>query len=241
MLLPKLKHGIWMSLGCHPAALSLFRLWGLVSGKGEALGVVSKHTAIVIEGYPRSANTFAVAAFRLAQSCPVEIAHHLHAPAQVIWAARRRIPALVLIRKPIDAVASLVVRQPGVSLRQVLSNYVRFYVRILPYRDRYVLASFDEVIRDYGAVIRRVNARFGTTFAIFDHTDENVRKCYRPIDEMDHRDTKRAKVTATTVARPSQESERLKTHLKQKLEEAPLQDLIDQAAAVYRELTENSA
>lgn len=40
--------------------------------------VVARDTEIVIEGYPRSANTFAVAAFLLAQGRPVKIAHHLH-------------------------------------------------------------------------------------------------------------------------------------------------------------------
>ena len=41
---------------------------------------------IVIEGFPRSANSVAVHAFRVAQDRPVRIAHHLHAPAQVIAA-----------------------------------------------------------------------------------------------------------------------------------------------------------
>jgi len=54
--------------------------------------LVKKDTEIVIEGYPRSANTFAVAAFLLAQGRAVKIAHHLHVPAQVIQAVRWGIP-----------------------------------------------------------------------------------------------------------------------------------------------------
>lgn len=46
----------------------------------------------LIEGFPRSGNTFAVAAFDLAQARPVEVAHHGHASAQVIEAVRRTSP-----------------------------------------------------------------------------------------------------------------------------------------------------
>jgi hypothetical protein len=42
--------------------------------------VVDKETHLVIEGFPRSANTFAVAAFKYSQKGSIKIAHHLHVP-----------------------------------------------------------------------------------------------------------------------------------------------------------------
>jgi hypothetical protein len=51
------------------------------------------------------------------------IAHHLHAPAQVIRAARWRILTLVLMRRPRDAVLSLVIRDP-VSVDQALGHTI---------------------------------------------------------------------------------------------------------------------
>ena len=57
--------------------------------------LVKKDTEIVIEGYPRSANTFAVAAFLLAQGRPVKIAHHLQVPAQVIQGVQWNITTIV--------------------------------------------------------------------------------------------------------------------------------------------------
>jgi hypothetical protein len=53
------------------------------------------------------------------------IAHPLHAPAQVIRAARWRILTLVLMRRPMDAVLSLVIRDPA-SVEQVL-GYTRIH------------------------------------------------------------------------------------------------------------------
>jgi len=194
----------------------------------------------VIEGYPRSANTFAIVALQQAESHPVKIAHHLHAPAQIIWATRKCIPSLVLIRKPVDAVISLCIRQPYVSFRQALRNYIRFYTRIFPYRDKYVVTTFDEVISNYDEIIRKVNARFGTFFAIFEPTEENMRKCYEFIDKMDLRDTKFEKVTATTVARPSQEREKMKDLFKKELKENSLRDLIIQAEAIYYKMVQKT-
>src|SRR4051794_35640317 len=60
-------------------------------------------TDIVIEGFPRSGNTFAVVAFRLAQSRAMQVAHHLHIPAQLLWADRVGMPSMVLVRNPVDA------------------------------------------------------------------------------------------------------------------------------------------
>ena len=70
---------------------------------------VTPDKLVVIEGFPRSGNSFARRAFIMAQDETFDvtrIAHHLHVPAQVIRAARWRIPTLVLIRRPKDAVLS---------------------------------------------------------------------------------------------------------------------------------------
>ena len=83
--------------------------------------VISSSTELVIEGYTRCGTTFAVYALQLSQGRPVRLAHHWHAPAQLIEASHRKIPALL--------------------------------------------------------VIRRLNVRFGTSFAEFVHTEANVREC----------------------------------------------------------------
>jgi hypothetical protein len=143
---------------------------------------VTRHTELVIEGFPRSGNTFCTAAFGSVQSRPVRVARHEHVPAQVIAAARAGIPALVLIRRPGDAVLSLVIQHPEVTVRQVARAYVRFYRPLLRYRGRFVVATFEEVVTDLGEVIGRLNARFGTGFDAFRHTPENVERCLAEIE-----------------------------------------------------------
>ncbi len=129
--------------------------------------VVDDNTDIVIEGYPKSANSFAVAAFIMAQAETVKVAHHTHTPAQVVDAARRRIPAVVLVRRPADCASEFVAIKPDISMGQAVRGWIRFYEPLLAYGDSFVVGLFDEVISDFGAVIRRVNERFATVFREF--------------------------------------------------------------------------
>ena len=173
-----------------------------------------KDTEIVIEGFPRSGTSFAVAAFAMAQPRPVKVACHVHAPAQVIAAVRAGIPALVIVREPEDTVLSFVVRNPHISVGQALRGYLRFYATLLPYRHGFVVGAFPDVVADFGAVVRGVNERFGTPFAEFEHTEENVRECFEAIDR-DYRGRVRTPLELERiVARPSEVRDEMKARLR---------------------------
>jgi hypothetical protein len=148
---------------------------------GPSPEVISSATELVIDGYTRCASTFAVYALQLAQPVPIRLAHHLHAPAQLAAAARAGVPALAVIREPRGAVLSQLVREPDVALRDALIAYARFYERLLRYRDRLVTADFEDVTKDFGAVTRRVNDKFGTAFAEFEPTEQNTSRCFELI------------------------------------------------------------
>lgn len=165
-------------------------------------------TEIVIEGFPRSANSFAVNAFWIAQDRPVRIAHHLHAPAQVIAAGRAQVPAIVLVREPSDAIVSYVLWQREIGLRPAARTYLDFYRTLEPYQSSFVVATFDQVTTRFGAVIRRVNHRFGTSFAEFEHTEANTRRCFEAIERISREH--RGRLVEAVVARPSAERSALK-------------------------------
>lgn len=137
---------------------------------------------IVIEGFPRSANTFAVLAFIAAQKRDVQIAHHLHIEAQILKGVRLGIPVIVLIRHPVDAISSLLIRHPGNAL-DYAKRYIKFYSNVLRIREQVVLADFSQVIEDFGVVIGKVNEKFSTDFKIFVHSKENVEAVFHQIDE----------------------------------------------------------
>lgn len=152
--------------------------------------LVTESTDICVEGFPRSANSFSVQAFRYAQPQSVRIAHHTHVPANAMQACEWDIPTVVLIRAPDDAIVSRIALDKEVQIAEHNSEIPRqrvsfstwlhawrsFYRSLLPYRDqeRLLVAPFSAVIQDMGRVIERVNVHFGTDFIPFDHTEENV-------------------------------------------------------------------
>lgn len=153
-------------------------------GRGFLKRIVSPATDICIEGHNRSANSFAVKAFRGANDSLEKehaIATHVHASAQVRRAVDLGIPTMVLIREPRATVISQ--KALAIQLKQVanpkaypmeifLAMYVDFYERLLPYKDGFMVASFEQVTKDFGCVIERVNARFETDFNVINHTPE---------------------------------------------------------------------
>ena len=176
--LRRVRHRLRAHISGYPSAYLPFARHKYPGPSPEVIG---PQTELVIDGFTRSATTFAVYAFQLSQEQPVRLAHHLHAPAQLLTAARHGVPALALIREPREAIFSQLILEPDVALRDALAAYCRFYTRLLPYRGSFVVGEFKQVTHDFGAVVRRLNAHFGTSFAEFLHTEANRRECFELI------------------------------------------------------------
>jgi hypothetical protein len=202
---------------------------------------VDDGTEIVIEAFPRSGMTFAVVAFEMAQPAAVSVACHVHAPAQLIEASRRRLPALMLIREPEPTILSFVIRHPHVTMRQALRAYARFYEPLLGHRDDVVVSRFADVTADFGAVTRRVNMRFGTRFAEFAHTPANVDRAFASISSDYEGRTRSAAELERTVARPSAQRDRIKAALREGYRAPALARSRDRAESVYAAMTSAAA
>jgi hypothetical protein len=162
-------------------------------------GLVTDRTGLVIEGFPRSANTYALAAFTCANGSTTVVASHLHAAASVAEGVRRALPVVVVLRDPLDACVSLLQRQP-VRPSTALRAYVRFHERISPHASDLVLSDFPVTTGDFGATIGAVNRRFGTSFTVYQHTPENEAWCRDYVVDADRRD--QGEVRESTVALP---------------------------------------
>lgn len=152
---------------------------------GTAKGI-GPTTELVIEGFPRSGNTFAVFALARAQGRPLSISSHVHVPAQVRRAVELRLPTLVVVRSPLDALTSLLVAAPHVDPRRVWSEWLHHHRELLPLqrsRDGFEVATFSQVTTDLGSVTRRINDRFGTGFVPFaDHDPQATADVFAAID-----------------------------------------------------------
>ncbi|HZP89606.1 MAG TPA: hypothetical protein VFC04_01270 [Actinomycetota bacterium] len=201
---------------------------------------VGDDTRIVIEGFPRTGTSFAVAAFDIAQGRSVRVACHVHAPAQVLEGVRRGLPTLVIVREPEDTVLSFVIRNPHIGLRQALRGYLRFYEPLLPVRDRVVVGRFADVTTDFGGVIRRVNERFGTSFVEFEHTQESARRVFEEI-EGDYRGRlPEGEALERQVARPSEWRRRVKAELASAYRAPATRDLRARAERAFGALVDDT-
>ena len=138
--------------------------------------VAGPDTDIVIEGYPRSGNTYGAFAFVVAQGGVANVASHFHTPAQFALAARYRRPAVLVIRKPLEVVVSNLRFFPWMTPNFALRTYISFHKRCLKNLDRLVVSDFPETTGRFGHVIERVNRKFGTAFAIYQGTPDDEKK-----------------------------------------------------------------
>jgi hypothetical protein len=228
----------WLQIhaGGHPTVF--FNLYRLLRTHKDLTLAVTSDKQVVIEGFPRSGNSFARRAFIMAQDETFDatrIARHLHVPAQIVRAAQWQIPTLVLIRRPRDAVLSLVIRDP-ISVDQDLKYYISFYETSEKYRDAYVLGLFEEVTEDFGRVMKRLNDKFGTTFSVFRHDEENVSKLFAGM-EAHARKKYGETLWERKVQRPAAVRERIKDEIQYDLESPKRKKHIARADAVYDRLT----
>lgn len=159
---------------------------------------VGPRTDIVVEGFPRSSNTFAVIALKYPQPGPIATADHVHVPAQVIRGAQLGKPILVLARRPEDVVRSAAVKFPHLRVSHLLRGYARFYEHCWPWREHFVVATFDQVTGNFGAVVRRLNRRFRLDLRPFEHTPESMRAVFDRIDARN----RATPVTLSSIQRP---------------------------------------
>lgn len=143
----------------------IYRFFGQLLGNKR---LVTNDTDLVIDGFPRSANSYVEAAFFVSQRRQgISIMSHTHAAAQIIEATHRELPTVLLYRDPDDAIASFMLMSPdGPGARQLFREYVTFYSAVLPVLDRVVLAPFSLATRDFPAIVERTNELFGKAFVV---------------------------------------------------------------------------
>lgn len=189
-------------------------LWdaAMLARPGKKATLARPDTAIVIEGFLRSGNTFSVAAFRIANGMSVHVGRHLHGGPHVLRAVRMGVPTVVLVRRPRDAVLSYLIRRSTLSPHDAVLEYLDFYRTAWPAREGFVVGLFDRVTEDFGSVIDEVNDRFGTDFRRFEPTPANEAAAFSLVEEMNRLETG-GQVVEALVGRPSAERARRKAEL----------------------------
>lgn len=193
-----------------------------------------RDTAIVMEGFLRSGNTFSAAAFAVANGPSAHVGRHLHGAAHLLRAKRLGVPAVALIREPRDAVLSYLIRRDTLTPDDALLEYTDFYATAWRARDGFVVGLFDTVVSDFGAVVDAVNARFGTTFVRYEPTPENEAAAFALVEEMNRLECRGA-VVETHVGRPSAERAARKHQLTGLLDRPRARDRLRRAEDLFQQ------
>jgi hypothetical protein len=227
--LSDLAFGLRMAVRNNPELMSI--LGRLNERPWNQRRVLRPTDDVLIDGFPRSANTFATYAFASAQSRPLRIGNHLHSPAQFRIAARHGIPALLVVRDPADAVASFMLYRADIDAREGLRRYIAFHRPLHRIRQAFVVAPFEEVIADFAVSIRRLNERFGTRFEPFRHTGEAAARILSAIESDRHR-------RFATEGGPPPRPGYSKAEAREAVLGAGTADLLAEARVQYREIIE---
>ena len=143
----------------------------------------------------------------------------------------------MIVRPPLESALAHMARR-DIAARPTLVSWIRFHRRILPFRHGFVAVSFADMTSDFGAVTERVNAAFGTSFGVFDHTPENEAAVFAEIERRNRSrwGDQMTPERARALARPTAERSALKQRLRAQLEVDELAGLRAQAEGLYRTL-----
>jgi len=113
---------------------------------------------LVIEGYPRSANTFSADMIDvLTENDPrFHFGHHTHEIDNLRLAEAYDVPRLVLIRTPEDAILSFRIFS-GNPVARCLDFYVNLNRNILALEKPFLVADFSEATTDFNRVVEKLN------------------------------------------------------------------------------------
>lgn len=199
---------------------------------------VTRETRIVIDGFPRSGNTYSRAAFQVANGPDVPISTHGHSHRFAQLGVKHGIPVITLIREPRAPLASILAFTREVSPHVLVRSYCRYYEAILPIIDDVVIAPFPAVIGDFGLIIDQVNAKWGTSFARYEKTEANE-KAATAIVEAETRAVIGPQHFEAVVPRPSAQ----RSSREEALAGLSARDLaeLDRATALYDKIVGHAA
>lgn len=198
--------------------------------------LIDSSTDAVIEGFPRSGNTFLLSWITLANP-ELKVASHLHSVAHLRAGLKQKTPVVVLLRSPTEAMTSELLNRIGrgdpLSFQQVFRRYERFYQGAKRYRDDVIISPFETTTKQPELVVRALNERTGWALDL-----EPLQKENEVLADVERLNTLHVgEPNELTVARPSESRAELAARIKQELAEnhtrtlSRLQDLHDTLAS----------
>ena len=173
--------------------------------------IVTNKTHLVIEGYPRSANTYCYSIFKTLDT-NLNIASHIHLPVNINLGLNKKIPCIAIIRDPIDCITSYMIRE-NIEILHAINYYLFFHNNLDVNNNKLLIVKFSTIISNYEKVINKYNHLFNTKYFVNENHNFDELVVER-VKKMDMQDTGEDIINHLTVALPSKEREKLKNKYK---------------------------
>lgn len=141
--------------------LFILKFYYILSNRRSEIGIpftrylVSKRTDVVVEGFPRSGNTWLTEFMRY--KTDLTIASHIHYPFMVRDGIRYKIPVYLVVRHPLESISSLMVRDRSYTVESAVYYYLAFHNDILKYVHDIRVISFEKVTQELDVLSREMN------------------------------------------------------------------------------------
>ncbi|MBV5245383.1 hypothetical protein KUF57_17720 [Mycolicibacterium sp. PAM1] len=192
-------------------------------------------TDLLVEGYPRSANTFVLHALKWSNP-ELKYASHMHTCGPIKYAARKQIPMLVLIREPRSAVVSLAIRE-NFRLDYCLEWYIRFYRCVAEQRNSLVLTDFSTATSDLKVVYDDLRGTFGLSLRRPPTEPSEISEVQQMVVYSNHRSSG-GNVNPLRVGVPTQEKRDAVPKVEQEIDGSRrLSTLLEHCSDLYHQLT----
>ena len=208
-------------------------LWRLTPGGLDK--AITAQTKLVIEGFPRSGNTFATYAIRHFAGPGLSIASHAHHIGQIKLAIRRGIPCVVVVRPPLETLASYLIAGPHCRPKDVFREYAIYYKQLLNLTHGISVVGFDQLTSDLPRVAERISRRWGTSLPIYDVSENDKAMIFEQIERVHGRNHPRAPFERG-VARPSPDRNELNIEIRSLLLQEKYRKEMDRCQKVFEEL-----
>ena len=152
----RIRLKIWLS------RLYILKFCYIVSKRQSEIGIritkylVSERTDAVVEGFPRSGNTWLTEFIRY--KTDLTIASHIHYPFMVRDGIKYNIPVYLVVRHPLESISSLLVRDRSYTVEAAVYYYQAFHKDILKYIHKIRVISFEKVTQELDVLWREIDS-----------------------------------------------------------------------------------
>lgn len=144
---------------------------------------ITDKTQVLVDSYPRSANSFFEAAFVKAHGGRLNVAHHSHAAGQVLAGVKRGLPCIVLVRAPEAAIASFYDMNGGdFPIELCTREYVAFYHALAPVMDRLIIVETATLEARFYDLMKFLRDRYGLDVACYVIDGDTRKALFEDVD-----------------------------------------------------------